>query len=65
MLSNKKIEDYSNKIIETLVSPEKALKNFKKAIDLLDRVAASLNGGREICETPLAKARSFLTKAPY
>lgn len=39
--------EYSDEIVETLLDQEKALKNFKKTIDLLEKTDINLNDQKE------------------
>jgi len=47
LTQQKKIRKYSDEIVETLLDQEKALKNFKKTIDLLEKTDINLNDQKE------------------
>ena len=47
LIQQKKIRKYSDEIVETLLDQEEALKNFKKAIDLLEKTDINLNDQKE------------------
>ena len=47
LAQKKKIRKYSDEIVETLLDQEKALENFKKAIDLLEKTDIDLNDQKE------------------